>query len=77
MDGPPVAVDLTQRELEVLRLVASGRTNRELGRQLWVTTQTVKFHLSNIYRKLGVANRAEAAQWAQAHGLIEEAPDPR
>ena len=37
---------------------------------LWVTEQTVKFHLSNIYRKLGVANRTEASRWAQVHGLL-------
>jgi DNA-binding CsgD family transcriptional regulator len=38
---------------------------------LWVTEQTVKFHLSNIYRKLDVANRTEASRWAQLHGLLE------
>jgi DNA-binding CsgD family transcriptional regulator len=37
---------------------------------LWVTEQTVKFHLSNIYRKLDVANRTEASRWAQIHGLL-------
>ena len=42
---------------------------------LWVTEQTVKFHLSNIYRKLGVANRTEASRWAQRHGLLAEAPE--
>ena len=44
---------LTSRELEILRLVASGATNGDIGRRLWVTEQTVKFHLRNIYRKLG------------------------
>jgi DNA-binding NarL/FixJ family response regulator len=62
--------DLTRRELEILRLVASGRSNSELARLLWVTEQTIKFHLSNIYRKLGVANRTEAAHWARVHGLL-------
>jgi len=38
---------------------------------LWVTEQTVKFHLSNIYRKLDVANRTEASRWAQLHGLLD------
>jgi ATP/maltotriose-dependent transcriptional regulator MalT len=38
---------------------------------LWVTEQTVKFHLSNIYRKLDVANRTEASRWAQVHGLLQ------
>jgi DNA-binding CsgD family transcriptional regulator len=37
---------------------------------LWVTEQTVKFHLSNIYRKLNVSNRTEASRWAQVHGLL-------
>jgi DNA-binding NarL/FixJ family response regulator len=62
---------LTRRELEILRLVAEGHSNAQLARMLWVTEQTVKFHLSNIYRKLDVANRTEAGRWAQIHGLLE------
>jgi DNA-binding NarL/FixJ family response regulator len=62
--------DLTRRELEILRLVAEGHSNSQLARMLWVTEQTVKFHLSNIYRKLDVANRTEAGRWAQLHGLL-------
>jgi DNA-binding NarL/FixJ family response regulator len=62
--------DLTRRELEILRLVAEGLSNAELARMLWVTEQTVKFHLSNIYRKLNVSNRTEASRWAQVHGLL-------
>ena len=62
--------DLTRRELEILRLVAEGHSNAALARMLWVTEQTVKFHLSNIYRKLGVANRTEASRWAQLNGLL-------
>ena len=62
--------DLTRRELEILRLVAEGYSNAELARMLWVTEQTVKFHLSNTYRKLNVANRTEASRWAQLHGLL-------
>jgi DNA-binding NarL/FixJ family response regulator len=61
---------LTRREVEVLRLVASGATNRSVAATLWVTDQTVKFHLSNIYRKLGVRNRFEAARWAWDNGLL-------
>ena len=61
---------LTQRELEILRLVAEGHTNGHIARQLWVTEQTVKFHLSNIYRKLDVTNRTEASRWAQINGLL-------
>jgi DNA-binding NarL/FixJ family response regulator len=67
------APELTRRELEILRLVAEGHSNSQLARMLWVTEQTVKFHLSNIYRKLDVANRTEASRWAQLHGLL---PDP-
>jgi DNA-binding NarL/FixJ family response regulator len=66
--------ELTPRELEILRLVARGHSNGELAAMLWITQQTIKFHLSNIYRKLGVANRTEAARWAQVHGLLEAAP---
>ena len=65
-----VAIGLTKRELEILRLVSEGSSNSQLAQMLWVTEQTVKFHLSNIYRKLGVANRTEAGRWAQRHGLL-------
>jgi DNA-binding NarL/FixJ family response regulator len=68
------APELTRRELEILRLVAEGHSNAQLAKMLWVTEQTVKFHLSNIYRKLGVANRTEASRWAQVHGLLEGRP---
>jgi DNA-binding NarL/FixJ family response regulator len=61
---------LTRREHEILQLVAEGHSNAQLARMLWVTEQTVKFHLSNVYRKLGVANRTEAGRWAQLHGLL-------
>ena len=72
--GSPVSsaesADLTRREHEILVLVAEGLSNAELARRLWVTEQTVKFHLSNVYRKLDVANRTEASRWAQVHGLL-------
>jgi DNA-binding NarL/FixJ family response regulator len=61
---------LTRRELEILQLVAEGHSNAAMGRKLWVTEQTVKFHLSNIYRKLGVRNRTAAARWASLHGVL-------
>ena len=63
---------LTRRELEILQLVAEGHSNAQLARMLWVTEQTVKFHLSNVYRKLGVANRTEASRWAQLNGLLRD-----
>ena len=47
-----------------------GHSNATLAKMLWVTQQTVKFHLSNVYRKLGVSNRTEAARWAQLNGLL-------
>jgi DNA-binding NarL/FixJ family response regulator len=65
---------LTRRELEILKLVAEGHSNAQLARMLWVTEQTVKFHLSNIYKKLDVANRTEASRWAQVHGLLDARP---
>jgi DNA-binding NarL/FixJ family response regulator len=61
---------LTRREIEILQLVSEGHSNSQVARMLWVTEQTVKFHLSNIYRKLNVANRTEASRWAQLHGLL-------
>ena len=70
------ALGLTQRELELLRLVASGATNSRLAGQLFVTEQTVKFHLSNIYRKLGVANRTQASRFAYANGLVPATSTP-
>jgi DNA-binding NarL/FixJ family response regulator len=66
----PPQHDLTRRELEILRLVAEGRSNAQVAGLLWVTEQTVKFHLANIYRKLAVANRTEASRWAQINGLL-------
>jgi DNA-binding NarL/FixJ family response regulator len=68
-----VALDdssLTPRELEVLQLVAAGSTNGEIASRLWVTEQTVKFHLSNVYRKLEVGNRTEASHYAHVNGLV-------
>lgn len=73
---PAVSEDsaLTGRELEVLRLVAAGATNSEIARSLWVTQQTVKFHLSNVYRKLEVCNRTEASHYAHINGLVSAPP---
>jgi DNA-binding NarL/FixJ family response regulator len=62
---------LTCRELEILRHVAAGLSNGRIATELWVTEQTVKFHLSNVYRKLGLTNRTEAAHYAYLHGLID------
>ena len=65
----PKAAGLTEREIAVLRAVARGLSNQQIATELWVTEQTVKFHLTNIYRKLEVANRTDAARYAYQHGL--------
>jgi DNA-binding NarL/FixJ family response regulator len=67
----PVACPLTAREIEILGLVSRGYTNGRIARELWITPQTVKFHLSNTYRKLGVTNRTEASRYAFVHSLVE------
>jgi DNA-binding NarL/FixJ family response regulator len=61
---------LTRREIEILQLVSEGYSNAQVAKMLWVTQQTVKFHLSNIYRKLDVANRTEASRWAQVNNML-------
>jgi DNA-binding NarL/FixJ family response regulator len=68
---PSFLPTLTARELEILRWVAAGASNSAIARELFVTEQTVKFHLSNVYRKLGVANRTEASHYAHVHGLFD------
>jgi len=65
------AVGLTRREREILQLVSEGNTNGQVAKVLWVTEQTVKFHLANIFRKLDVTNRTQASRWAHAHGLVQ------
>jgi DNA-binding NarL/FixJ family response regulator len=69
-DGP--LSTLTARELSMLKALARGLSNQAIGREFWVTEQTVKFHLTNIYRKLGVRNRTEATRFAYEHGLADE-----
>jgi DNA-binding NarL/FixJ family response regulator len=65
------AAGLTSRELAILTALAQGMSNAAIAKQLWVAPQTVKFHLTNIYRKLSVANRTEAARYAYQQGLVE------
>jgi DNA-binding NarL/FixJ family response regulator len=65
------AAGLTDRETTILKALARGLSNEAIGKELWVAQQTVKFHLTNIYRKLDVKNRTEAARYAYEHGLID------
>ncbi len=67
--GVPAASPLTRREVEVLKLVARGRTNKEIGAQLVISEHTVARHLSNIFTKLGVTSRAAATAYAYQHNL--------
>jgi DNA-binding NarL/FixJ family response regulator len=66
------AAGLTERETTILKALARGLSNEAIGKELWVAQQTVKFHLTNIYRKLEVKNRTEAARYAYEHGLIDK-----
>ena len=65
------AAGLTDREIAILTELAKGKSNDEIAKELWVTQQTVKFHLTNVYRKLGAKNRADAVRQAYQLGLIE------
>lgn len=66
-----LAEPLTERELEVLRLLARGRQNKEIAGELTISERTVKFHVSAILAKLGVGNRTEAVSRAAQLGLVE------
>lgn len=70
--GPEFPDGLTRRESEVIRLVAAGRTDREIGEELFISVKTVGNHVSNILNKTGSANRAEAASYATRHGLATD-----
>jgi DNA-binding NarL/FixJ family response regulator len=77
-EAPPVEKPaLTKRELEVLKLVAKGYTNIQIGETLSISERTVRFHLQNIGDKIGVCSRVEAAVWAGQHGVGQgEQNDP-
>ena len=68
--APGPRATLTPRESEILALVAEGRSNGEIGRQLFISTKTVSVHVSNILGKLGAAGRTEAAAIARREGLL-------
>jgi DNA-binding NarL/FixJ family response regulator len=61
---------LSEREIEILRLVAAGKSNRLIAEQLLISENTVKYHLKNILQKLGVSNRTEAVTWAIQRGIL-------
>jgi DNA-binding NarL/FixJ family response regulator len=62
---------LTEREQTILAAIAAGKTTAAIAADLWVSEHTVKFHLTNVYRKLGVPNRAAAVRYAIEHGLVD------
>jgi DNA-binding NarL/FixJ family response regulator len=60
---------LTTREREILERVSTGRSNKQIAGEFWLSEQTIKYHLTNVYRKLAVSSRTEAARFAYDHGL--------
>lgn len=66
---PGADAGLSEKEIAVLVELCQGRTNKEIAAQLWLSEQTVKFHLRNIYRKLGIKSRTEAVRYAYRHDL--------
>jgi two-component system nitrate/nitrite response regulator NarL len=70
--SPAEEAGLTARELTLLRALTRGLSNKAISKELWISEQTVKFHVSNIYRKLDVSNRAGAVRWAHEHGVTGE-----
>lgn len=64
--------DLTPRELEILRLVLAGKTNKEIAHEVFISKKTVEFHLDHIYTKTGVRSRLLAGIWAVQQGLGTE-----
>ena len=69
-NSPDYASGLSQREVEILRLLALGKSNREIGDELVITEGTVRRHVSNVYDKIGVSNRTEATRYALREGLV-------
>ncbi len=69
-DAPPLVENLTDREQEVLQLVARGLANKQIAAALQISEHTVKFHISSVYGKLGAGNRTEAVRLGVRHGLV-------
>lgn len=70
-DGGPLPDGLTEREAEVLRLIAAGRSNSEIAAQLFVSEATIKTHVNRIFAKTGSRDRAQAVAYAHRHGLVD------
>ncbi|HET9421568.1 MAG TPA: HD domain-containing phosphohydrolase [Nocardioides sp.] len=70
----PRPAGLTERQVEVLRLVASGRTNRQIAGELTLSPRTVEHHVQDVYARIGVSTRAGAALFAMEHGLLDAKP---
>ena len=75
-EAPPGEGELTPREAEVLRLIADGRSNREIARALFVSEATVKTHVNRIFAKTGSRDRVQAIRYAYTHGYAEPSPSP-
>jgi ATP/maltotriose-dependent transcriptional regulator MalT len=69
-DQPPAPGPLSDREMQVLRLLAGGKTNRAIAEELFISDKTVARHVSNIFDKLGVSSRTAATAWAFEHDLV-------
>lgn len=69
-EGDPNVGDLTARELEVLRLIAAGRSNADIAKELFVSAATVKTHINHVFAKTGVRDRSQAVRYAYQHGLV-------
>jgi two-component system, NarL family, response regulator NreC len=70
------APDLSERETEVLRLIALGHTNAEIAEKLYISVRTVETHRAHIQQKLGISSRAELVSCALARGLLDTRPRP-
>lgn len=72
---PPAAANLTHREMEILELLVEGKSNKDISTRLYLSEKTVKAHLAAVFRKLGVANRTQAAMAALAMGIRPAQPE--